>query len=124
MSRLGRANRRPRRDVGSVTAEMAVALPVVVLFLMAGLTAVTGVLTQLRCVDAAREGARAGARGDPPDGAAGRAAPPGAAVVVSVQGDTVRVVVRSRVRPLGPFMPPFTVEGSAVAVVEPGSLPT
>ncbi len=49
-------------DRGSVTAELAVALPALVLLLLAGLTAVQAVTVQLRCVDAAREAARAAAR--------------------------------------------------------------
>jgi hypothetical protein len=109
-----------RTDRGSVTAELAVAFPVVVLLLLAGLTGVSAVLTKLRCVDAAREAARVEARGESGESAGRRAAPDGAVVSVSVEGGDVHAVVRSRVRPLVPLLPSFTVEGSAVAVVEPG----
>ncbi|WP_370468366.1 TadE family type IV pilus minor pilin [Streptacidiphilus sp. P02-A3a] len=82
-----------------MTAETAVLLPVLVT-LMAVL--VWGVLVgaaQIRCVDAAREGARAAARGDPPDqvlAVARAAAPPGAAVAVTEHAADVRVVVSAR----------------------------
>ena len=47
-----------------VTAETAVVLPVLLLVLAGAVAAVVVVGAQLRCVDAAREGARAAARGD------------------------------------------------------------
>ena len=47
-----------------VTAEMAVALPALVLVLGAALTVQSVVATRARCLDAARAGARAAARGD------------------------------------------------------------
>ncbi len=49
-----------------VTAETAVVLPVLLLVLAAVVAAVLVVGAQLRCVDAAREGARAAARGEDP----------------------------------------------------------
>ncbi len=110
-----------RRDRGSVTAELAAALPVVVFLLLAGITGVSAVVTQLRCVDAAREAARSAARGGPGVPAGERAAPPGARVEVAADGDMVHATVRATVRPLGPYLPGFTVEGSAVAAVEPFS---
>jgi hypothetical protein len=106
-----------------VTAELAMVVPVVVLLLLAGLTGVTAVLTKLRCVDSAREAARAAARGEPGEPAGRRAAPDGASISVETDGDTVRAVVRANVRPLGPVLPSFTVEGSAVAATEPGAVP-
>lgn len=117
----GTADRRNRRrDRGSVTAEMAAALPVVVLLLIVGLTGVTAVSDKLRCVDAAREAARMAARGEDGEEAGRRIAPDDATISVRTEGDTVRAVVRVRVRTLGPFLPPLTVEGYAVAAVEPG----
>ncbi len=81
-----------------VTAELAVAVPAVVLVLAMCLAAVRVAVDQVRCVDAARIAARAAARGDPveqvtslgrsaaPDGAEVQvhAAPLGVAVTVSV----------------------------------------
>ena len=51
-------------DRGAATAELAVALPAVVVVLAAVLSVGQAVLTQVSCVDAARAGARAAARGD------------------------------------------------------------
>jgi|SRR4051812_43105035 Flp pilus assembly protein TadG len=104
-----------------VTAETAVVLPVLLLVLAGAVSAVTVVGAQLRCVDAAREGARAAARGD--DVAtvislAGRAAPDGARTTVSDAGPDVRVTVSADVAPLGPLH--VEVSAEAVARREPG----
>ena len=57
------------RDSGSATAELAVALPAIMLLLMAGMGAIVAVTTKLGCVAAARDAALAAARGaDPPSG--------------------------------------------------------
>ncbi len=94
-------------------------LPALMLMVLTGLTAVTAVRTQVQCLDAAREAARAAARGEPGLEAAGRVAPAGATTVVAHQGDTVRASVRATVRPLGPHLPGFDITVSAVAAVEP-----
>jgi hypothetical protein len=99
--------------------------------LVAALTAVSAVTTQMRCVDAAREAVRAAARGDAGGVALGRnVAPQGATVTVqtgdvaaATEGDTVRAVVSAPVRPLGPWLPAPTVTATAVAAREPGGLP-
>ena len=49
-----------------VTAELAVAIPSVVLVLALCLVAVKAAVDQIRCVDAARVASRAAARGDDP----------------------------------------------------------
>ena len=111
-------------DRGFATAEAAVALPVLVVLLVAALSAVAGVTAQMRCVDAARETVRAAARGDTGAPAVGRrVAPSGAAVSVTRDSRMVRSVVSARVRPLGPWFPAVTVRATAVAVVEPGGSP-
>src|SRR5690242_19190889 len=99
-----------RRDRGSVTAEIAVALPVLVMFLLVGLTAVNAVSVKMRCVDAAREAARSQARGEPGVAAGTRAAPAGAVVSVASDGDTVRATVRAAEHPFGARLPGYTVE--------------
>ena len=79
---------------------------------------------QLRCVDAAREGARAAARGEDTSlvtTLAGRAAPDGAATAVAVGGATVTVTVTAEVAPLGPVPLRVPVSASAVAQREPGT---
>jgi Flp pilus assembly protein TadG len=112
-----------RRERGSVTAELAVALPVLVLLMLAGLTSVNAVGIKLRCVDAAREAARAEARGEPGTAAGQRAAPEGASISVSGDADTVRATVRAVAHPLGGRLPGFTVEADAVAARETGDVP-
>jgi hypothetical protein len=59
----GRVRPGPCRDQGSVTAELALALPVVVLVLAALLVTVGGLTVKLRCADAARGAARVAALG-------------------------------------------------------------
>jgi Flp pilus assembly protein TadG len=103
-------------EAGMVTAETAVVLPVLLFVLAGAVAAVVVVGAQLRCVDAAREGARAAARGEPAavvarlaDGAA----PDGAVSELGGDGETVRVTVSATVSPLGPL--PWQVEVSATA---------
>lgn len=114
-----RAGPRPRGEDGMVAAEAAAALPAVVLVLALGLGAVgTGVDT-VRCVDAARAGARAAARGDDGTAAARRAAPGGADVVLTRAGRDVRVDVVGPVRPLTGWLPrTLRAHAQAVALVE------
>jgi hypothetical protein len=111
-----------RRDGGTATAELAVALPVLVLVIVSALSAVAVGTAQLRCVDAAREAARAAARGEPAGvvrTAAERAAPDGAEVAVTVGQDQVRVTVSARPGVTGGLLPHFTVTATAVALREP-----
>jgi hypothetical protein len=115
----------PRRfdDAGMVTAEAAVVLPVLVFVLAAALAAVSVVTAQMRCTDAAREGARAAARGES-DAAvqqiAASSAPDDSAVLVTRDGDTATVQVSASV-PLFPGLgPSISVSDSATAVLEPG----
>jgi Flp pilus assembly protein TadG len=106
-----------------VTAETAVVLPVLLLVLAGAVAAVTMVGAQLRCVDAAREGARAAARGEPVAAVevlAARAAPDGATTTVSGGPEEVRVRVTARIAPLGPVPLAITVAAEAVAMTEPG----
>jgi len=107
-----------------VTAETAVVLPVLLVVLAGAVAAVVVVGAQLRCVDAAREGVRAAARGEPAavvTGLAADAGPAGARTELGGAADTVRVTVTATVSPLGPV--PWHVEVSATAtgVREPGA---
>ncbi|MEU3561720.1 TadE family type IV pilus minor pilin [Kitasatospora sp. NPDC006786] len=87
---------RPRGDAGFVTAETAVALPALVLLAAMLIWGVLAAATQIRCVDAARVGARAAARGETDAAELARAAAPaGAQVRVSLAADTVRVEVEA-----------------------------
>jgi hypothetical protein len=109
-------------DRGSVTVELAVALPAIMILLLTGLAAVNALATNMRCVDAAREAARAEARGEPGVAAGQRAAPAGANVSVTATGDTVTATVLAVTHPLGGRLPGFTVVATAVAAREPGEL--
>ena len=106
-----------------VTAETAVVLPVLLVVLAAAVAAVTIVGAQLRCVDAAREGARAAARGDDAGTVAQlvqQIAPDGATTSSSGDVGQVRVVVTAVIAPLGPVPLSVTVSAEAVARREPG----
>lgn len=99
-----RSDRRRRRDTGSVTAEMAVLLPSLVL-LVAALAWVVGLgVAQVQCVDAARDAARALARSEPEEVAtdlAAQSAPDGAQVHMRRVGGLVEVDVTYRATPPG-----------------------
>ncbi|GAA2722009.1 TadE family type IV pilus minor pilin [Cellulomonas aerilata] len=107
---------------GSVTAELALALPAVVGLLVVVLLLASAATSQLRCADAARAGARAAALGE--DRAlvvaiAQRVAGQGATVTVEAADPWVTVTVR---RPLstGPLGGAgLTAAGRATARVEP-----
>lgn len=110
-----------RRDSGSVTVETAAVLPPLVLMLALCLSLVTTVHAQLRCVDAAREGARLASRGE--DRArvvatAERLGPPGATATVRRQGQLVVVSVRSTARPLTRLLPGIPVHAQASVEAE------
>ncbi|GAA1902758.1 TadE family type IV pilus minor pilin [Lapillicoccus jejuensis] len=88
-----------RRDGGMVTAELAVALPAVVLVLAVLLGALSVGADQVRCVDASSAAARSLARGEPTGRAVGLArslGPHGAAVAPAVGADLVTVRVSAR----------------------------
>lgn len=113
-----------RSDRGAVTAELALGLPVL-LALTTGMVWLLSVgAAQVRTVDAAREAARAVARGDDPAAAvavAEQVAPEGVRVAVSTAGG--RVVATARGRVPGPgglfsFLPGVDVSAEAVAVAE------
>jgi len=109
----------PGRDRGSFTAELAAGLPALMLLLFAGVTTIGAVTTKGQCVDAAREGALAAARGESGPAAAARVAPSGAGIDVQADAEAVTVVVRSRIRMVGGAVPVITVEATAVASREP-----
>jgi Flp pilus assembly protein TadG len=109
----------PGRDQGSFTAELAAGLPALMLLLAVGLTAVSAANAKGRCVDAARDGALAAARGEPARPAAARLAPDGAEIEIAGDDETVTARVRASVRLPGSHLSLITVEGSAVAAREP-----
>ncbi|NLF03414.1 MAG: TadE family protein [Actinomycetales bacterium] len=105
-----------RRDEGSVTAELAVALPAVVVVLLLVLGLGTASMAQVRAVDAARTAARLAAIGDDDAAlvaAAQRLAGDGSHVGVVREPPWVTVSVRVGV------VAGFEVGASASAWVEP-----
>ena len=107
-----------------VTAETAAVLPVLALLLAAGLWAVSAAGVQLRCADAAREAARAAARGEPDAqvrSAGLSVAPAGALLTVDASGGQVHVVVTAHVHPLSRWLPVLTVSTDATARQEPAA---
>jgi len=83
--------------------------------------------THVRAVDAAREVARAAARGEAQGAAVAlgrRVAPQGADISVHEGGEELVVAVTASVRPVAgllSFLPPVRVEARAVAAKEPGT---
>jgi hypothetical protein len=112
-------------EAGTVTAEAAVVMPVVLLFTIALAWLVSLGVTHVRAVDAARETARAVARGESVGAGSAvgrRVATAGSAIHVERGSRLVVVTVRSPVRGPGGllgFLPSFDVHAQAVAVREP-----
>jgi Flp pilus assembly protein TadG len=114
----------PVGERGSVTAETALALPVLLAVLAVALWVLGAVSAQLRCADAAAGAARAAARGEPAEvvtALARRLGPNGARVQVAVLGEEVRVVVSAHVEAPAVPLPALGVSGRAVALREPSS---
>ncbi|MFJ5709879.1 TadE family type IV pilus minor pilin [Streptomyces sp. NPDC093105] len=102
-----------------MTVEAAIVLPVLALFAMALLWALAASAAQIRCVDAARAGARAAARSEPAaavTAAARAAAPEGARVAVAREGDLWRVTVEAAAP--GPGGLGVTLRAGAAALAE------
>jgi len=113
-------------DHGMATAEFAVVLPAVVLVLALSLGALGLAWDQIRCVDAARAGARAASRGDSAGAViqvATRAAPSEAVVSVGTSGDFVRVTVVSQPRLADKLLPGWLRASSTASAVRESSDP-
>jgi Flp pilus assembly protein TadG len=117
---------RSHSDSGAVTVELALALPVLFATVAAAVWALVAAGAQLACVDAARAGARAAARGEPSGTVTALAladAPRGARVEVSSTAGLVTVRVLARSRPLGLALPGLPVHGTATARLETDPAP-
>ncbi|HEY0902738.1 MAG TPA: TadE family type IV pilus minor pilin [Marmoricola sp.] len=116
-----------RDDDGAVTAEAAVVMPVLVLLALGLAWLVALGATHVRAIDAARETARAVARGEDTTTSVGlgrRVATAGSRISVRDEGDTVLVIVDAPVRGPGGifgFLPVHHARATAVAAEEPGS---
>jgi hypothetical protein len=109
---------------GSATVEIAVALPALVLVVAIALWGVCVAAAHVACVDAARAGARAAARGEPLPAVRTevlRGAPSGARVATRRDGDFTEVDVSVALHaPAFSALPPIVVHERAVAATEPG----
>ncbi|MFD7717903.1 TadE family type IV pilus minor pilin [Streptomyces sp. NPDC059814] len=113
-------------DRGAVTAEAAMTIPVLVVFTLALLWALMAASAQIRCVDAARAGARAAARSEPEAQvreAALSAAPGRAGVEVRRTGALWRVRVTAPTPGPGPLAVTLRVEAVASAEDTVGATP-
>jgi hypothetical protein len=107
-----------RTDRGSVTAEAAVALPALLVLVAGAVAVVVALAAQVRCVDAAREVARAAARGEPAtvvSGAATTVDPDASAQLTRRDG---LVVVRVTLPVSLPLLGHWTVAATAVTTDE------
>lgn len=109
-----------------VTAEFAVALPAFVVVLLAAVFAVSAVLAQLKCEDAAAAAARMAARGESlvtVRAASMADAPTAARLSVRTSGGYVTATVRASVSPLAAlhFLPAVTVHATVVEPREPAT---
>lgn len=122
--RGGRGGRSGPGDRGAVTAEAAMVLPVLVAITIGLVWALSVGAAQLRVIDAARETARALARGDDPSAAVAagaRVAPDGASVTVGGGGGQVVALASARIDGPGgllAWLPAVTVTAEAVALAE------
>jgi len=113
-----------------VTAELALALPAVVVVTVLCVWAVAAAAVHVRCLDAARSGARELARGELPgrvNQVTADRAPAGARIaLLRLGGGLVAVQVRSQVRlPVGwDGGPAVTVGGRVVATTEDSGGPS
>ncbi|MFC7976576.1 TadE family type IV pilus minor pilin [Streptomyces cinereoruber] len=108
-----------RSDRGFATVEAAMVLPVLALFTVTLLWSLFTAAAQIRCVDAARAGARAAARSEPvaaAEAAARTAAPEGARVTVTRSGELWQVTVEAAAP--GPRGLGLTLRAEAAALAE------
>jgi hypothetical protein len=121
---VSRGRGRVRSERGAVTAELAMALPLLFAITVGLVWLLSVGVAQVRTVDAARETARALARGDDPAAAVAageRVVPDGGSVAVgSVDGHVSATAVVEVDGPGGlfAFLPSVTVRAEAVALAE------
>ena len=112
-----------RDQRGAATAELALGIPLLVSLTIGLVWLLTIGIAQVQMVDAARETARAGARGDSEAAAIarGRQVAPGAVVTLSDREGQVVATASDTVEPPGGllgFLPAAHVRAEAVAVAE------
>jgi len=118
----GRLRRRGER--GAVTAEMALVLPVLVSVLLLGIWSIGLVVLNIRCIDAARDVARAVARGESVDQAKaiGHRTVPTGTIVITREASDIKVVVTAvpaHAPPLLGVFSPASLTATAILQAEP-----
>ena len=117
----------PRTQRGAVTAEVAIALPILLTLLFLGIWLIGVVTTNIRCIDAARDVARAVARGEGLETAqeiGRRTAPSDATITISRTGHDIQVTVTAmpyRNAPLLAALPATPITATATLQSEPSS---
>jgi Flp pilus assembly protein TadG len=112
-------------DQGAVTAELAIVLPVLFTLLLLGAWTIGLMTTNLRCTDAARDVARATARGDPPAQAKSQANLPNATITITHEAGYIHVTVTAtptQTPPLLSFLTPPHLTATATLQAEPATL--
>ncbi|GAB3660238.1 hypothetical protein GCM10027589_21870 [Actinocorallia lasiicapitis] len=101
------------------------ALPALMAVAAIALWAIAAAAAKVACVDAARAGARAAARGEPPESIrsdALTAAPPNSTVTLTQNPDTTRLTITATYRPPPHLpLPALTFITTAEAATEPTS---
>jgi len=116
--------RKGRTDRGAVTAELAITLPVLFSLLLLGIWSIGLVTLNIRCIDAARDVARAAARGEPQDQAIalGHRTIPTATITITRQGPDVHVAVEAiptHTPPLISLLTPAHLTATTTVQAEP-----
>ena len=123
-----RTKRSHRTDRGAVTAELAIALPVLFSLLLLGIWSIGLVVLNIRCIDAARDVARAVARGDPPDQAQaiGHRTIPTGTITITRESSDIHVSVSAsptHTPPLLTLLTPTRLTATATLQAEPEATP-
>ncbi|RZU13749.1 TadE-like protein [Kribbella rubisoli] len=117
-----------RSDRGAVTAELAIALPVLFSLLLLGIWSIGLVVLNIRCIDAARDVARAVARGEPPDQAKaiGHRTIPTGTITITRESSDIHVTVTAtptHTPPLLTLLTPTRLTATATLQAEPETTP-
>jgi Flp pilus assembly protein TadG len=121
--------RAKRSQRGAVTAELAITLPVLLSLLLLGIWSIGLVILNIQCIDAARDVARAVARGDSPDQAKaiGHRTLPTATITITREATDIHVTVATKPTHTPPLLGPLTpnqLTAQASVQPEPTEQPT
>ncbi|TCO47600.1 TadE-like protein [Kribbella antiqua] len=116
---------RKRLERGAVIAEVAIVLPVLLSVVFLGVWWIGIIMVNIQCIDAARDVARAAARGETPEAAreiGRRAAPDNATIEIRQSGPDIHVTVTATPHtnaPLLTALPAPTLKAEATLQTEP-----